>query len=180
MISHLGVYKKKILQDIGGFRVGFEGSQDHDLALRYIQQIDQKTIHHIPRVLYHWRVHTESTARQTDAKPYALIAGERALQEHFDRSGISAKVERMAFGYRVHYSLPEKLPLVSLIIPTRNAMHLLSVGIESILEKTTYSNFEIIIVDNGSDDRQALIIFTFNRTAQCKGPRDDAPSITPD
>jgi len=176
MISHLGVYRKKIIAEIGGFRAGFEGSQDYDLALRYIEKIDEKAIYHIPRVLYHWRMHAESTARQTDAKPYALIAGEKALQEHLDRTGISAKVERLIFGYRVHYKLPANPPLVSLIVPTRNAMHLLSTCIESILEITTYKNFEIIIVDNGSDDPKIIQYFeTLRQMDDIRIIRDDQP-----
>jgi len=176
MISHLGVYRKKIMDEIGGFRAGFEGSQDYDLALRFIEKVDQKAIYHIPRVLYHWRMHAESTARGVDAKPYALIAGEKALQEHLDRSGISAKVERLLYGYRVHYNLPANPPLVSLIIPTRNGMHLLSTCIESILEKTTYKRYEIIIVDNGSDDPKIIKYFErLRQMGNIRIIRDDQP-----
>jgi len=176
MISHLGVYRKKIMDEIGGFRAGFEGSQDYDLALRFMEKVDQKAIYHIPRVLYHWRMHAESTARGVDAKPYALIAGEKALQEHLDRSGISAKVERLLYGYRVHYNLPANPPLVSLIIPTRNGMHLLSTCIESILEKTTYKRYEIIIVDNGSDDPKIIKYFErLRQMGNIRIIRDDQP-----
>ncbi|MGQ7957260.1 glycosyltransferase [Pseudomonas sp. SP16.1] len=160
MICHLGVYHRPLLEQIGGFRLGFEGSQDYDLALRCIEEIEPAAIHHIPRVLYHWRVHAESTAGGADAKPYALLAGERAINEHFQRRGIAGKVKLISHGYRAHYDLPEKPPLVSLIIPTRNGLQLIRQCIDSIIEKTTYANYEIIVVDNGSDDPAALEYFT--------------------
>ena len=156
MFSHLGVYHAALVREVGGFRVGLEGSQDYDLALRCIERIAPEQIHHIPRVLYHWRIHADSTAHSSEAKPYAMVAGERALNEHFERLGVAAKAESVGYGYRVQYALPERLPLVSLIIPTRNGMKLLRQCIESILTKTTYANYEIIIIDNGSDDRATL------------------------
>ncbi len=153
MFSHLGVYRADLLKKIGGFREGLEGSQDYDLALRCIVCIEPKQIHHIPRVLYHWRMHAESTAQRADTKPYAMLAGEKALNEHFQRQGIDATAELLEFGmYRVRYALPNELPLVSLIIPTRNNGQLLKKCIESIIKKTVYPNYEIFIVDNGSDD----------------------------
>ncbi|CAD6542215.1 glycosyltransferase family 2 protein [Paraburkholderia sabiae] len=156
MISHFGVYQKRLLDEIGGFRTGLEGSQDHDLALRCLERIGAQSIVHIPRVLYHWRVHPSSTAASGDAKPYAVIAGERALNEHFARQGVDASAEGLPFGYRVRYHLPKRLPLVSLIIPTRNGVGLLSQCIDSIQKKTTYAPYEIIVVDNGSDEQATL------------------------
>jgi len=159
MISHLGVYKSSLLRCIGGFRLGLEGSQDYDLALRSIEMINENQIHHIPRVLYHWRVHAGSTAYSAEAKPYAMIAGERALNEHFEREEINASAELVGFGYRVHYKLPIDLPLVSLIIPTRNGFELITKCIESIIQKTDYKNYEIVIIDNGSDHINVLKYF---------------------
>ena len=156
MFSHLGVYSTELVRKAGDFRVGLEGSQDYDLALRCIELIESNQIYHIPRVLYHWRVHEESTAAASDAKPYAIIAGLRAINEHFNRININAKAESVNYAYRVRYALPEILPLVSLIIPTRNGLNLLRQCIASILEKTTYSNYEILIVDNGSDELETL------------------------
>lgn len=156
MFSHLGVYHSSLIKMIGGFREGFEGAQDYDLALRCTEHISPDKIHHIPRVLYHWRIHAESTAHTTEAKPYAMLAGERALNEHLQRININAKAELIGFGYRVRYALPESLPLVSLIIPTHNAHKLLKQCVDSILKKTTYSNYEILIVDNNSDDPDSL------------------------
>lgn len=157
--SHLGVYHAALLREVGGFREGFEGSQDYDLVLRCIERLRPGQIHHIPRVLYHWRVHPQSTASSTDAKPYAQIAGERALNEHLERMGVSGRIEYIGYGYRAHYRLPEPLPLVSLIIPTRNAAQLVRQCINSILARTTYTNYEIILVDNGSDEPESLEYF---------------------
>lgn len=159
MFSHLGVLSTELMRSVGGFRVGMEGSQDWDLVLRCIERVDARQIRHIPRVLYHWRVHSESTARSMSAKPYAALAGERALNEHFQRTGVRATAEHLDFGYRVRYALPDVLPLVSVIIPTRNALQLTRQCVESILSRTTYSNYEIVIVDNGSDDPATLAWF---------------------
>jgi glycosyltransferase involved in cell wall biosynthesis len=159
MFSHLGVLSTELMRSVGGFRVGLEGSQDWDLVLRCMERVEPAQIQHIPRVLYLWRVHAESTARSMTAKPYAAIAGERALNEHFVRTGVRATAEHLDFGYRVHYALPDVLPLVSLIIPTRNALQLTRQCVESILQKTSYSHYEIVIVDNGSDDPATLAWF---------------------
>jgi glycosyltransferase involved in cell wall biosynthesis len=176
MFSHLGVYRTGLIHKVNGFRVGLEGSQDHDLALRCIELIEPEQIHHIPRVLYHWRVHAESTASSADAKPYAAVAGERALNEHFERTGVAAKVNHIGIGYRTVYALPENPPLVSLIIPTRNGLALLKQCIESILEKTDYRNYEIIVIDNGSDDDATLrYMEKINLKDNIRVVRDDRP-----
>lgn len=176
MFSHLGVLRTALVREVGGFRQGLEGSQDWDLVLRCVERIAPSQIVHIPRVLYHWRIHVQSTAKSMDAKPYAAVAGERALDEHFQRLGIQAKAEYLGYGYRVRYALPSPLPLVSLIIPTRNALALVRQCIESIQKRTDYPNWEIILVDNGSDDPAALAYF--ERLAQqprIRVLRDDRP-----
>ena len=176
MFSHLGVYRTELLHEIGGFKLGMEGSQDYDLALRCIERIEPNQIHHVPHVLYHWRMHAESTAHFADAKPYAMLAGERTLNEHFQRRKIDAKAELIGYGYRIRYSLPDTPPLVSLIIPTRNGLVLLRKCVESILQKTTYPNYEILIVDNGSDDPATLEYFIdLKAEARVRVVRDDRP-----
>lgn len=101
MISHLGVYRTQLVRDVGGFRLGLEGSQDYDLALRCIERIKESQIIHIPRVLYHWRAIESSTALNIESKPYALDAAQRALQDHLERIGSTAKAERMpSLNYR--------------------------------------------------------------------------------
>jgi len=160
LISHLGVYKTRIMKKIGGFRQGYEGSQDYDLALRFIEQINPEQIIHIPRVLYHWRIHSDSTAFKADNKPYALTSAQRAIGEHLERMGISSTVEILDNQmYRVKYDLPQKLPLVSIIIPTKNNLNLLKKCIKNIISKTEYQNYEILIVDNNSDDLKTLNYF---------------------
>ncbi|CAN5349360.1 N/A [soil metagenome] len=156
MFCHLGAYHAALVRQVGGFRVGLEGAQDYDLVLRCIERIAPEQIRHVPRVLYHWRVHAQSTAAGADAKPYAQVAGERALSEHFERRGVCAKVEWAGSGYRTRYALPEAPPRVTLIIPTRNALALLRQCVDSIRMLTRYPNYEILIVDNGSDDPAAL------------------------
>jgi GT2 family glycosyltransferase len=156
MFSHLGVYRKSVLDKIGGFRVGYEGSQDYDLALRAFEVVGSEGIVHIPKILYHWRIHNQSTAGGAEAKPYAMIAGERAINDHFARTGVQGSVKFTGYGYQPKYIIPSPAPLVSIIIPTRNGFSLLKNCLESIFKKTNYSNYEIIIVDNRSDDPNLL------------------------
>lgn len=160
MVSHLGVYKTSIVREIGGFRKGFEGSQDYDLALRFIEKIDEKQIVHIPRVLYHWRIHKQSTAVNAQSKPYAVKAGQKAIAAHLERKNVRAEVAILPINlYRVKYSLPNLLPLVSIIIPTRDNAKILKKCVESIVRKTAYNNFEIIVVDNNSLAPETLHYF---------------------
>lgn len=156
MFSHLGVYQTSLMREVGGFRVDFEGAQDYDLTLRCIEKVKVSQIVHIPRVLYHWRVHAQSTALSADAKLYAIFAGVRSINEHFQRTGVNGKVKHTNYGYQASYDLPAILPLVSIIIPTRNGLDFLKQCVESILLKTTYKNYEIVIVDNGSDDAATM------------------------
>ena len=175
MVSHLGVYRRDLVESVGRFRVGFEGSQDYDLAMRCVEKVKPAQIVHIPRVLYHWRMHAGSTAMSGDEKPYAQHAGQKALDEHLARSGIAGHAELLDFGmYRVHYDLPANKPLVSLIIPTRNAHGLVKQCIDSIRQKTLYPNYEIILVDNGSDDPESLKYFDLlSRLTNVSVLRDD-------
>lgn len=156
-VSHLSVYDAALVRSVGGFRVGFEGSQDYDLTLRCIEQLEPGQIHHIPHVLYHWRIADESTATFAAAKPYAFEAAIRAVQEHVDRRGIAARVVPHYANYqRVIYDPPGDQPLVSIIIPTRDRAALLRQCIESIVAQTDYRKFELIIVDNESREPGTL------------------------
>lgn len=177
MVCHLGVYRRDLVTRVGQFRAGFEGAQDYDLALRCVEHLEREQIIHIPRVLYHWRVHPGSTAMAGDEKPYAALAGVKALDEHLQRKGEIGKTELLPMGmYRVRYQLPEQLPLVSLIIPTRNAHGLVKQCIDSIKQLTTYPNYEIILIDNGSDDAEALQYFSeIDKEDNIRVLRDDGP-----
>lgn len=177
MICHLGAYRTSLVRALDGFRTGFEGAQDYDLALRCIEQIAPGQIVHIPRVLYHWRSHPGSTALAGSEKNYALLAGERALNDHLQRMGVAAKAELLEFGmYRVRYATPSPLPMVSLIIPTRNGLKLIRMCVESILSRTLYPNYEIIIVDNGSDEPETLqYLASLSGDARVRVLRDERP-----
>ncbi len=154
-ISHLSFYRRELIDETGGFRPNFEGAQDYDLTLRCAEQIDPSQIRHIPRVLYHWRAADSSAASSIDAKPQARESARRAVQEHLDRRQIRASVEPHRTIYqRVKYELPSDLPLVSIIIPTRDRLALLRMCIQSILDKTEYPNYEIIVIDNDSAEAE--------------------------
>ncbi len=152
-VSHLGVYRRALLVEIGGFREGYEGSQDYDLALRCSEKLQPAQIRHIPRVLYHWRMVEGSAAATSEAKPYAPKAARLAIADHLERKNIDGAVvpcpENREW-HRVIYHLRSPLPLVSIIIPTRDQAALLQRCLTSIREKTDYAPIEIVIVDNGS------------------------------
>ena len=156
-VSHLSVYRTDLIHRIGGFRIGFEGSQDYDLTLRCIEEIQPKQIEHLPWVLYHWRAGDQSTASNATAKPYAQEAARRAVQEHLQRRGIPGNVVPSHGVYlQTRYALPIEQPLVSIIIPTRDQVSRLQKCLNSIFEKTDYRNYEIIVLDNESYDAGTL------------------------
>jgi O-antigen biosynthesis protein len=177
VVSHLGVYRTSLVRSLGGFREGFEGSQDWDLALRAGEAISSARIHHIPHVLYHWRALDGSTSVSVGQKPYALQAGEKAVREHLERTGFEGQISETLAGHlRASPKTPDPAPLVSVVIPTRNGLALLRRCIESLLEKTRYPNYEILIVDNQSDDPETLAYL--ERIAANAGVRilkDDRP-----
>jgi GT2 family glycosyltransferase len=152
-VVHLAVYRRSILEEINGFRPEFNGSQDYDLVLRFAERTSPDRIRHIPAILYHWRAIPGSIALDAEEKIYPYEAAARAIGEHLSRLGTGAKVEKQAqLGYyRVRWPLPANPPSVSIIIPTKDKVDLLKVALSSILEKTTYPNYEIVIVDNRSE-----------------------------
>ena len=163
-ISHLGVYRSEIVRSIDGFRPGLEGSQDHDLALRIIIESMPDQIIHIPRVLYHWRIHSQSTASDPTSKNYTTEKGQRAIQNYLDKSqqngNNSATAECVAPNrFRCHWNLPDSEPSVELIIPTRDKAEILELAVRSILKKTDYTNYKICIVNNQSTEKRTSILF---------------------
>jgi len=151
---HLGVYRKSIIDEIGGFRPGYEGSQDYDLVLRFTEKTGK--IFHIPDVLYTWRKIPGSTSIDgSKAKPYAYLAAKKALASAIRRRKIDAKViDGAAEGlYRIQYKIKGE-PMISIIIPTKDKVNYLKKCIDSILKKTTYRNYEILIVDTGSKEKR--------------------------
>ncbi len=161
-ISHLGVYRRELLMNIGGFRTGVEGSQDYDLLLRCLPHIKPNQIVHIPRVLYHWRALEGSTALAAGEKSYTTDAGLKALRDYFSvqgSDGTTVEAGLLPNTYHVCWPLPEPPPLVSLLIPTRDKKTITELAVRSILDKTTYQHYEILILDNGSVEPETLAWF---------------------
>jgi glycosyltransferase involved in cell wall biosynthesis/2-polyprenyl-3-methyl-5-hydroxy-6-metoxy-1,4-benzoquinol methylase len=154
-VTHFSVYRKEILDQVGGFRVGYDGSQDYDLVLRVSELTDR--IGHIPRPLYSWRKVAGSAAASLDAKQYAYDAGTRALKDALQRRGYQGDVKKglVRGRYRVRYAIKGS-PKITVIIPTRDRVDMLRRCVESIKEMTTYKNYEIVIVDNESSDEETL------------------------
>ena len=157
-LSHLLVLRRSLFTEVGGLRVGYEGSQDYDLALRATEVSPR--VGHIAKVLYHWRAVPGSTAVSGSAKPESFRAGERAVQEALERRGTRAVAYRpdwaaaAACGIFAH-EFPDEGPRVAIIIPTKNHFAQLSACLDS-LEATTYKNYEVVVVDNESDDAETL------------------------
>lgn len=176
-LCHLTTIRTELVREVGGFRKGFEGSQDHDLVLRCTERLRPDQVKHIPKVLYHWRAIPGSTALTRDAKDYATTAGALAVAGHLDRCHAGARVEELSHGhYRVRWPLPEPAPKVSLVIPTRDKVELLRKCVESILARTRYPCFELVVVDNQSSDPQALsYLAELAQSERVKVLRYDAP-----
>ncbi len=154
-ICHIFVVRKTTLEKAGLFRSEYDGAQDFDLILRCTEQAD--LIRHVPKVLYHWRSHPASTAENPDSKMYAFEAGRKALQEHYNRLGIDAQAYRTeVFGrYRTEYAL-QGTPLISIIIPNKDHIDDLDKCLKSVYETSTYQNFEIVIVENNSTEKETF------------------------
>jgi glycosyltransferase involved in cell wall biosynthesis len=150
-MGHVIVVRADLMVKVKGFRTGFEGSQDHDFLLRATEVTDN--IGHIPKVLYHWRIHEMSVSKpNSDAKPYAQIAAKKALNEALERRGYKGLADDMpntAGGYRITYEVKE-YKKVSIIIPTKDQVKLLKIALDSIISKTDYPDYEIILMNNNS------------------------------
>lgn len=154
-ICHLVVVKRELLDKVGLLRGEFDGSQDYDFLLRCTEHT--KNIRHIPKLLYHWRSHEGSTAGNPDDKPYAVIAGEKALAEHYERMGIDAEVEYTGnpVVFRTHFAIKGN-PKVSILIPNKDHTDDLEKCVSSIMEKSTWKNVEIIVIENNSEDEKTF------------------------
>lgn len=153
--GHLAVFRRMLLESIGGLRSGVEGSQDHDLLFRCMPYCKAETIIHIPRILYHWRMVAGSTALASSEKNYTTRAGIKALNDYFvaqGMNGVWAEAGAVENSYRVHYPVPLPEPLVTILIPTRDRIDLLTPCVEGILNRTNYRNIEVLILDNQSCD----------------------------
>lgn len=157
-ICHLFVVKKTIVDKVGMLRSEFDGAQDYDFILRCCEAAQK--ICHIPKILYHWRCHINSTAANPESKLYAFEVGKRAVEEHYKRIGVPAVVEHAQFYgmYRTKYCWKEQ-PLVSIIIPNKDHVEDLKTIIHSIDEKSTYRNYEFIIVENNSTEQETFVYY---------------------
>jgi GT2 family glycosyltransferase len=167
-VGHLLAFRRRLAMEIGGFRAGLEGAQDYDLVLRLGAATP---VVHVPRVLYHWRLHEHSTALRSDAKPYAHEAGRRALSDAL-RARYGSQFLRVddgdfLFTYAPRFRIPTGLK-ISIIIPTRDKVDYLSRCIASIVEKSTYQNIEIIVIDNNSMEADT---FRYFERIQAQDPR---------
>lgn len=177
LICHLGVYSRELVERVGGFRTGYEGSQDYDLALRCLAEIDADQIRHLPKVLYHWRILEGSTALDQGQKPYTVQAAEKALNDFLHQKGWRGYIEQAEHGlYRWYPPVHQPEPSVSMVIPTKNGESLVRQCIDSIQNLTTYRNYEILLIDNASDDPDCLQYFkTLDEQANIRVIRDERP-----
>lgn len=145
-----------MFRNIGWLRADFQGASTFDLRLRCIETINKNDIIHIPHILFHSYKTGDDEIRDFEK---SLIWRACAFREHFERENIKARFEAMPFGIsRINYELPAEAdrPLVTIIIPTKNKFELLRTCIDSILEKTSYLNYEIVVVDNNSDEKDSI------------------------
>lgn len=154
-ICHLFVVKKTVIDKVGMLRSEFDGAQDHDFILRCVEAAWK--VYHIPKVLYHWRCHIDSTAANPESKLYAFEAGRKSVEEHYKRIGIPAKVEHSSFYgmFRTKYCWKEQ-PLISIIIPNKDHIEDLKKCMDSIEQKSNYRNFEFIVVENNSTEEETF------------------------
>lgn len=175
-LGHLVGFKRRLFEAVGGFRSEFNGSQDYDLLLRIIEK--SETIEHVSKILYKWRAIPSSTATNPGSKPYAQIAGLNAIQGHLDRTlgegkAIAEETSDL-FVYDVRYKL-DKFPMVSVIIPTKDHVDMLSNLMKSISEKNVYDNYEIIILNNNSEEKESFEYFEKITCENAKVRVVDAP-----
>ena len=157
-ICHFFVVKRTLLQKVGGMRKEFDGAQDYDFIFRCTEAAGK--ICHIPEILYHWRTHEASTADNPQSKLYAFEAGKRAIEENLKRRGLQGEVSHTKdYGfYRVKYAVQGE-PLVSIIIPNKDAKTDLEKCIRSVKEKSSYKNYEILIVENNSETEEIFAYY---------------------
>ncbi len=170
-VSHLSVFRKALVDQLGGFRYGYDGSQDYDLVLRITQLTDK--VSHIAKPLYTWRKIPGSAAASVEAKGFAYRAATKALKDSLTRQGLKGRVldGLCKTHHRVKYGITGN-PRVCIIIPTRDGLQMLRQCIESIRKKSTYRNYEIIVVDNGSRERETLDYLSSHKGTVIRYPHE--------
>ena len=168
-ICHLFVVDREIINKVGTLRSEFDGAQDYDFIFRCIEAVDPSEIYHIPKILYHWRCHEDSTAENPESKTYAFEAGKRAIEAHYERTGIHAEVYQGEFLglYRTRF-IRDHDPLISIIIPNKDHIDDLKRCMDSIDKKSTYQNYEYIIVENNSTDDKT---FAYYKELEASNPK---------
>lgn len=154
-ICHFTVFSRNLYKEVGGFCSEYDGSQDFDMVLRLTEKA--KCIYHIPKILYYWRAHKNSVAAGVGAKPYVIEAAHKAIQSHLDRCNIKGTVQDSVVPsmYKINYEILKE-SLVSIIIPNKDHIDDLEKCLKSIKDKTTYKNYEIIIVENNSEEESTF------------------------
>lgn len=158
-ICHLFVVNHELLLEVGGFRQEFDGAQDYDFILRCTEKA--RKICHIPKALYHWRCHQDSTSSNPESKLYAFEAGARAVKAHYDRLNIPVRSVEKGIDYGIYHTtfeIPGE-PLVSVIIPNKDHSADLDLSMRSLIERSTYQNLEFIIVENNSTDPETFAYY---------------------
>ena len=168
-ICHLFVVQREVLDQVGTFRKEFDGAQDYDFIFRCVEAVDPSEIYHVTKILYHWRCHEDSTAENPESKTYAFEAGKRAIEEHYHRTGIKAEVYQGEFLglYRTRF-LRDYDPLISIIIPNKDHIEDLKRCMDSIDQKSSYKNYEYIIVENNSTDEKT---FQYYKDLEAENPK---------
>lgn len=168
-ICHLFVVDRKVIEQVGTLRKEFDGAQDYDFIFRCIETVNPEEICHVPKILYHWRCHEESTAENPESKTYAFESGKRAIEEHYRRTGIDAEVYQGEFLglYRTRFHRDHD-PLISIIIPNKDHIDDLKRCMDSIDQKSTYKNYEYIIVENNSTDDAT---FQYYKKLEAENPK---------
>lgn len=156
-ICHLLVVKRELVERTGMLRSEFDGAQDYDFILRCAENAGPEKIGHVAKILYHWRCHEDSTSENPESKLYAFDAGQRAVQAHYDRIGIAAEVSKGEYLglYRTRFIRQED-PLISIIIPNKDHIEDLKRCMDSIETKSTYRNYEYVIVENNSEKEETF------------------------
>ena len=168
-ICHLFVVSHDLAAQVGGFRQEYDGAQDYDFIFRCIEAVKPEEIYHVPKILYHWRCHEDSTAENPESKTYAFEAGKRAIEAHYQRTGIDAEVHQGEFLglYRTKFHRDHD-PLISIIIPNKDHIDDLKRCMDSIEQKSTYRNYEFIIVENNSTEDST---FEYYKEIEAQNPK---------
>lgn len=168
-ICHLFVVSRKVIEKTGGLRSEFDGAQDYDFVFRCVETVKDEEIYHIPKILYHWRCHEDSTAENPESKLYAFEAGRRVVQEHYNRIGVNAEVSKGEYLglYRTKF-IRDHDPLISIIIPNKDHIDDLKRCMDSIEQNSTYRNYEYIIVENNSTDPAT---FEYYKKLEAENPK---------